>query len=75
MANAIGSVVFLIDVFMVALHFEPLQWTFFIPRIDLGATIQVVITVLMFQAAFTFALWVNGGKWFVGSARQKVGDN
>jgi hypothetical protein len=75
MANAIGSVVFLIDLFMVSLHFEPLQWTFFIPRIDLGATIQVVVTVLMFQAAFTFALWVSGGKWFVRNARQQMGGN
>ena len=70
MANAIGSVVFIIDLFLVGLHFEPLTWVFFIPRIDLGAVIQVVVTVLMFQLAFTFALWVSGGRWFVRNARE-----
>lgn len=70
MANAIGSVVFLIDLFLVGLHFEPLRWTWFIPSIDFMALIQVVVTVLMFQGAFSFALWVSGGRWFVRNAQQ-----
>lgn len=70
MANAIGSTVFLIDLFLVGLHFEPLRWTWFIPSIDFMALIQVVVTVLMFQGAFSFALWVSGGRWFVRNAQQ-----
>ena len=70
MANAIGSVVFVIDLFLVGLHFEPLRWTWFIPSIDFGALIQVIVTVLMFQLTFTFALWVSGGRWFVRNAQQ-----
>lgn len=72
-ANIIGSIVFILDVFMVSLHFEPLTWTFFIPSIDLIALIQVIVTVLMFQAAFAFALWNRGGRWFVGNARRQMG--
>jgi hypothetical protein len=70
MANAIGSVVFVIDLFLVGLHFEPLRWNWFIPSIDFGALIQVIVTVLMFQLTFTFALWVSGGRWFVRNAQQ-----
>ena len=70
MANAIGSAVFMIDLFMVSLHFQPLRWMWFIPSIDFGALISVVVTVLMFQLTFTFALWVSGGRWFVRNAHQ-----
>lgn len=69
MANVIGSVVFLVDLFFVGLHFEPLRWTWFIPTLDFTALMQVVVTVLMFQAAFGFALWVSGGRWFMRNAQ------
>lgn len=67
--GAIGGATFLVDFIMVWYYFEPIQLTGFLPSISITALFQIALTVVLFQSAFCFALYMNNGKWFLKTGK------
>ncbi len=67
--SAIGGATFLVDFIMVWYYFEPIQLTGFLPSISITALFQIALTVVLFQSAFCFALYMNNGKWFLKTGK------
>lgn len=72
LAGMLSCFVFALDTALVVGHFEPMTFSGFMPSIDGGAVFSVVLTVLLFQAAFMICLFSLNGLWFVGMGRNAI---